>query len=98
MLIIRKCLFSVGWGDAVLVARYGPSHTHQRKLLHDAFEKKALSQYSAIQERETNVLLKGLTNSPRDYEKHVQRYVSSFIDNAVHSFHAQVFWGYNLRH
>jgi cytochrome P450 len=91
---------SIGWGDALVFARYGPSHTQQRKLFQDAFGKNVLSQYSFIQERETNILLKGLVNSPRDYERHVQRYIFSLFGGAVRllSVYVQVLWRHHLGH
>ena len=53
----------------------------QRKLYHDAFAKHAVTQYREIQEQEANVLLKSMMDKPKDYDRHVQRYVCQVLDD-----------------
>ncbi|KAI0748969.1 cytochrome P450 [Irpex lacteus] len=69
----------VGWGDSVIFASYGPFHTRQRKMYNDALGKNIVSEYRAVQEREANVLLKGLLDEPGKFDRHAARFAGGVV-------------------
>ena len=64
----------IGWGDSSIFAKYGPFHNQQRKMYNEAFGKNAVAEYRAVQEREANILLKGLLDDPNDFDRLASRY------------------------
>ncbi|KAI0092993.1 cytochrome P450 [Irpex rosettiformis] len=70
---------AIGWGDTLAFVRYGPLHTQQRKMYHEALGKHVVSEYWNVQEQESNTLLKGLLDQPKAYDKQVQRYRHCFF-------------------
>ncbi|KAI0093006.1 cytochrome P450 [Irpex rosettiformis] len=70
---------AIGWGDAIIFAPYGPFHTLQRKFYHDGFGKNVVSQYWEIQQREANVLLKGLLEEPESYDRYARRFAGATV-------------------
>ncbi|KAI0092996.1 cytochrome P450 [Irpex rosettiformis] len=82
---------NVGWGDSVIFASYGPFHNQQRKMFHDAFGKNVVSEYRAVQEKEANILLKGLLDNPNDFDRHASRFAGGVVSDVGYGQHIDSF-------
>lgn len=68
--------YRIDWGDTIVFSPYTPFHHMQRKLYHQSFGKHVVSEYWPVQEREANILLKGLQDHPKKFDKQVERCVN----------------------
>ena len=66
-------LNSIDWGDTIVFSAYNPFHHLQRKLYHQSFGKHVVAEYWPVQEREANILLRGLLDRPESFDKQVER-------------------------
>ncbi|KAI0092994.1 cytochrome P450 [Irpex rosettiformis] len=78
---------SIGWGDAIILAPYGPFLTRQHKLFSDAFGKGVVHVYRGVQEREANILLKGLLDDPNDFDRHAIRFAGGIVTDVGYGHH-----------
>ncbi|KAI0788920.1 cytochrome P450 [Irpex lacteus] len=82
---------NIGWGDATVFVSYGPFLSQQRKLYVEAFGKNVVSEYQSVQEREANTMLRGFLDSPKDFERHIQRYAGGIVTDIGYGHHIASF-------
>ncbi|KAI0093004.1 cytochrome P450 [Irpex rosettiformis] len=70
---------AIGWGDTVVFTQNGPFHSLQRKLYQEGFGKNVVSQYWEAQQREATVLLKGLLEDPKSYDRYARRFAGATV-------------------
>ena len=66
-------------GASILVQPYGKPWLNRRRLLHQALSPPALKLYKPTQEAEATRLCAHLLDSPKLYEKHIDRFTSSVV-------------------
>ncbi|KAI0768404.1 cytochrome P450 [Irpex lacteus] len=72
---------TIDWGDTIVFSPYTPFHHLQRKLYHQSFGKHVVSEYWPVQEREANILLKGLQDHPKKFDKQVERFSGGVVSD-----------------
>ncbi|KAH7914101.1 cytochrome P450 [Hygrophoropsis aurantiaca] len=66
--------------------RYGPKWRLHRRLLHQAFKQDTALSFHPMQLRKTHQLLRGLLESPQEYEEHLRLHSGSVIMSAVYNY------------
>lgn len=75
----RFVLFGVmGWVKTLTFLRLGPDFRKHRRILQKSFQKSRITRYQPLQERETAVLLRGLS-SPADWENVLRRFATAVV-------------------
>lgn len=76
----RFVLFEVmGWSKTLTFLRWGPAFRMHRKILQKSFQKSNVIQYRPLQERETQILLKGIMNAPEQWETLLRRFATAVV-------------------
>lgn len=76
----RFVLFDVmGWGKTLTFLRWGPDFRMHRRVLQKSFQKSTIVRYRPLQERETALLLKGIFNSPAEWESVLRRFATAVV-------------------
>ncbi|KAM4065259.1 cytochrome p450 [Hirsutella rhossiliensis] len=76
----RFVLFEVmGWGKTLTFLRWGPDFRMHRRILQKSFQKSSVVRYQPLQERETAILLKGILNSPAEWENALRRFATAVV-------------------
>ena len=76
----RFVLFEVmGWSKTLTFLRWGPDFRMHRRILQKSFQKSSIVQYRQLQEQETITMLKGLIQSPDNWENVLRRFATAVV-------------------
>lgn len=76
----RFVLFEImGWGKTLTFLRWGPDFRMHRKVLQKSFQNSSIVQFRPRQERETLIMLKGLLDSPSQWETIIRRFATAVV-------------------
>ncbi|KAF9026329.1 cytochrome P450 [Hymenopellis radicata] len=84
-----------GWGEGILLLRYGPLLRLHRRLVHKVIGETRVSQVYHIQEEETRKFLRNLMKSPSDLHAHIHEQVL-FGSANIASIVLRITYGYNV--
>ncbi|KAH7915421.1 cytochrome P450 [Hygrophoropsis aurantiaca] len=82
--IVTSDIIGVGFNSVFL--RYGPKWRFHRRLFHQAFKQDAALSLRPMQLRKAHQLLRGLLQSPQEYEEHIRLHSASVIMSAVYDY------------
>ena len=63
---------------------YGPGWRKWRRSQHSSLHSRASLSYKSIQSLESKLALEQILESPKDYEKHLQRYAASVATSVAY--------------
>ncbi|TDL15533.1 cytochrome P450 [Rickenella mellea] len=71
--------------------RVGDTHRRFRKAIHTGLQPKALSSYHPVEEKESRVFLKQVSQSPEKFRDHVKRYTAAVILGTMYGHQVTTF-------
>jgi len=80
-----------GWKGGLLFVDYGRECVQQRKLLHTPLAKQTIPTYRDIHEQETNSLLKGLLDTPHNFDRLLHRYSAAVLIDMTYGHQVRSF-------